>query len=304
MKKQIILDVDTGIDDAVAIAMALYDSKLNVKLITCIAGNLSVNEVTKNTLNFIQAINKRNIVVATGAKKPLFREKDNSIQAHGKKGLGNYKFPPLELAPCKKIASEKMYEVLSHSKTPIDIISLGPMTNIAQLLLDHPDIKEKIGVILVSGGLLSDHKYSKNRYLGFNVMQDPESAKIVFKSGVKIAICPSDMGHTAFLTPDEVQKTKETNKTGEMLEFIFRSYKDRHVKVGIATHDPCAVVCHSHPEYFTWDDMYVHIHFLESANTGVIDFDENSDKPNMMVVTGVDIKKFKQHYFKTLKKMP
>ena len=56
MKKKIILDVDTGIDDAVAIAMALYDSKLNVKLITCIAGNLSVNEVTKNTLNFIQSL--------------------------------------------------------------------------------------------------------------------------------------------------------------------------------------------------------------------------------------------------------
>ena len=101
-----------------------------------------------------------------------------------------------------------------------------------------------------------------------------------------------------------LKKTKETNKTGEMLEFIFRSYKDRHIKVGIATHDPCAVVCYSHPEYFTWDDMYVHIHFLESANTGVIDFDENSEKPNMQVVTDVNIKKFKQHYFKTLKKMP
>ena len=304
MRKKVILDVDTGIDDAVAIAMALYDNKINVKLITCIAGNLSVNEVTKNTLNFMQAIGKKHITVATGAKKPLFREKDNSVQAHGKKGLGNYKFPPLELKPCKTVASEKMYELLHKSRDKIDILALGPLTNVAQLLLDHPEIKEKIGIILVSGGLLSDHKYSKNRYLGFNVAQDPESAKIVFKSGVPIVICPSDMGHTAFLTVDEVQKTKETNKTGEMLEFIFRSYKDRHVKIGIATHDPCAVVSYAHPEYFTWDDMYVHIHFLESANTGVIDFDENSEKPNMKVATGVNIKKFKQLYFKLLKKMP
>ena len=304
MKKKVILDVDTGIDDAVAIAMALYDSKIAVKLITCIAGNLSVNEVTKNTLNFMHAINKTNYTVATGAKKPLFREKDNSVQAHGKKGLGHFKFEPHDLKPCKKVASEKMYEVLSKSKTPIDILALGPLTNIAQLLLDHPDIKEKIGLILVSGGLLSDHKYSKNRYLGFNVAQDPESAKIVFKSGIKIVITPSDMGHTAFLTPEEVIKTKETNKTGEMLEFIFRSYKDRHVKVGIATHDPCAVVSYAHPEYFTWDEMYVHIHFLESANTGVIDFDVDSEKPNMMVATGVNIPKFKKLYFKLLKKMP
>ena len=304
MKKQVILDVDTGIDDAVAIAMALYDSKIKVKLVTCIAGNLSVNEVTKNTLNFMHAINKTKYTVAVGAKKPLFREKDDSVQAHGKKGLGNYKFPKHDYKPCKMVASEKMYEVLSKSKTPIDILALGPLTNIAQLLLDHPDIKNKIGVILVSGGLLSDHKYAKNRYLGFNVAQDPESAKIVFKSGIEIIITPSDMGHTAFLTLDEVEQTRTTNKTGEMLEYIFRSYKDRHVKVGIATHDPCAVVSYAHPEYFTWDDMYVHIHFLESANTGVIDFDEHSEKPNMKVATSINIPKFKKLYFKLLKKMP
>ena len=84
MKKPIILDVDTGIDDAVAIAMATYSNKLDVKLITTICGNLSVNEVTKNTLNFLQAINKKKIPVAVGENKPLEREKDNSIQAHGK----------------------------------------------------------------------------------------------------------------------------------------------------------------------------------------------------------------------------
>ncbi|MGN0960979.1 MAG: nucleoside hydrolase, partial [Christensenellales bacterium] len=83
MKKNVILDVDTGIDDAVAIALATYSNKLNVKLITTIAGNLSVNEVTKNTLNLLQAINKRRIPVAIGESKPLEREKDNSIQAHG-----------------------------------------------------------------------------------------------------------------------------------------------------------------------------------------------------------------------------
>lgn len=301
MKKSVILDVDTGIDDAVAIAMATYSNKLNVKLITTIAGNLSVNEVTKNTLNFLQAINKKNIPVAVGENKPLEREKDNSIQAHGKKGLGKYKFPKCELKPVKLDAVEKMYEVIKKSKDNIVIISLGPLTNIAKLLLKYPDAKDKIDYILISGGLLHDSK--KNPYLGFNVMQDPEAARYVMKSGEKIIICPSNHGHTAFLTPEEVEQTRLTNKTGEMLEYIFRSYKDRHVKIGIATHDPCAVMYVAHPEIFSKEMMYVHIRFLTQQQTGVIDFDKNKE-PNMKVATGINVKKFKKLYFQTLKKMP
>ena len=301
MKKNVILDVDTGIDDAVAIALATYSNKLNVKLITTIAGNLSVNEVTKNTLNFLQAINKRNIPVVEGANKPLEREKDDSIQAHGKKGLGKYKFPKCELKALKCDPVEKMYDVIMKSKEKIIIIALGPLTNIAKLLLTHPDAKDNIDYILISGGLLHDSK--RNPYLGFNVMQDPEAARYVIKSGEKIVICPSNHGHTAYLTPEEVEEIRTTNKTGEMLEYIFRSYKDRHVKVGIATHDPCAVVYVAHPEYFAKEDMYVHIRFLEKQNTGVIDFNEHK-APNARVAVGINIKKFKKLFFKTLKKMP
>jgi non-specific riboncleoside hydrolase len=301
MKKSVILDVDTGIDDAVAIALATYSKKLNVKLITTIAGNLSVNEVTKNTLNFLQAIGKPNIPVAVGAEKPLEREKDNSIQAHGKKGLGNYKFPKLELKPVKQPAVEKMHEVITKSKDPVVIIALGPLTNIASLLLTYPEDKDKIEYILISGGLLDDNK--RNPYLSFNIMQDPEAARYVMKSGEKIIVCPSNHGHTAFLTPEEVEKVRTTNKTGEMLEFIFRSYKDRHVKVGIATHDPCAVAFASHPNMFSSEMQYVHIRFLQKQQTGVMDFETNRE-PNTKVAVGINVKKFKKLFFDTLKRMP
>ena len=301
MKKSVILDVDTGIDDAVAIAMAVYSSKLKVELITTIAGNLSVNEVTKNTLNLLDYIGKPNIPVAIGANKPLEREKDNSIQAHGKKGLGRFKFPKHDLRPLKTNAVEKMHEIIGKSKEQIVIIALGPLTNVAQLLRTYPEDMEKIEYILVSGGLLHDSK--KNPYIGFNVMQDPEAAKYVLKSGERIIICPSNHGHEAFLNYDDIEKTRTTNRTGEMLEYIFRSYKDRHVKDGAATHDPCAVTFVSNPEIFDTQDMYVHIRFIESKQTGVIDFDATKT-PNMQVATGIHVKKFKKIFFDTLKKMP
>lgn len=301
MKKSVILDVDTGIDDAVAIALATYSSNLKVKLITTICGNMSVNETTKNTLNTLQAIGKRKIPVAMGENEPLEREKDNSIQAHGKKGLGHYKFPKCEIKPIKKNAVDAMYETIMKSKENIIIIALGPLTNVARLLLEHPDSMEKIDYILISGGLLHDNK--KNPYLGFNIMQDPESARYVLKSGEKIIICPSNHGHDAYLTPEEVEQLKNTNKTGEMFEYIFRSYKDRHVKVGIATHDPCAVAYVAHPEFFKKEMQYVHVRFIEKLNTGVLDFNTNHE-PNVKVATEINIKKFKKYFFKVFNKMP
>ena len=301
MKKNVILDVDTGIDDAMAIALATFSNNINVKLITTIAGNLSVNAVTKNTLNLLQALGKHNIPVATGASEPLEREKDNSIQAHGKRGLGKFKFPPLELKATKLDAVEKMHEVINASKEPIVIIALGPLTNVAKLLLTYPDDKEKIEYILISGGLLHDNK--KNPYLGFNVMQDPEAARYVMKSGEKIVICPSNHGHTAYFTPEDIEVIRSTNKTGEMLEFMFRSYKDRHIKVGAATHDPCAVAYVSNPEIFEHQMMYVHIRFLQKQQTGVINFD-TTKTPNTKVLTEINTKRFKKIFLDALKKMP
>ncbi len=301
MKKNVILDVDTGIDDAFAISLATHTKNINVKLITTIAGNMSVTEVTKNTLNLLQALGKRRIPVAVGAAGPMEREKDNSIQAHGKKGLGKFKFPKLELKPTKLDAVEKMHELISKSKEKIIIGALGPLTNIAKLLLKYPEDMDNIEYIVISGGLLHDSK--RNPYLSFNIMQDPEAARYVLKSGEKIVICPSDHGHTAFLTPEDIEEMRKTNKTGEMLEFMTRSYKDRHVKVGAATHDPCAVALIAHPEYFKKQMMYVHIRFLTQQNTGVIDFDTHK-RPNVMVATEINSKKFKALFFKALNRMP
>ena len=300
-KINVILDVDTGIDDAVAICMAAYSDRLNIKLITTICGNLHVGAVTKNTLNLLQAINRRRTLVAVGANKPLERSRDKSIQAHGKSGLGKYQFPLLELKPVKEKAVPKMYEVIKKSKEKVVIVALGPLTNVSRLLKSFPDVIDNIEYILISGGLLKDNP--NNPYLGFNVMQDPEAADNVLKSGAKIVIVPSNHGHTAFLTPKEIEIAKNMNKTGNMLSIMFESYKDRHVKIGAATHDPCAVTYVAHPEYFKTKEMYVHIRYLTDKQTGVIDFDTKK-KPNMLVATKIKTKKFKKLFFDSLKKMP
>lgn len=301
MKKDVIIDADPGIDDAIALCLATHSNKLNIKLITTVCGNVTIDKITKNTLNLLQAINVTDIPVAIGAEKPLKREKDNTILAHGKSGLGDWKFPKCVLKTTKENAVEKMREVLLNSDKKVVIIALGPLTNIAELLIKYPEVKEKIDYIMYSGGLLLDNQNS--RYMSFNLMQDPEAGQYVWESGVNIRVCPSDHGHYGYLTKEEVLKTRRTNRTGFMLSEIFKSYKDTHVTVGIAMHDPCAILSVSNPEIFRWEDMNVKVTYIKKLHNALLDFDVNSPA-NCKVATCMDVKAFKKLYFKTLKKMP
>lgn len=301
MKKiPIILDVDTGIDDAVAIALAVYNNNLDVRLVSCVAGNCSVGRVAVNTLNILQAIDKAEILVAEGARKPLVRDREENMTYHGRTGLGNFRFDPLDINTSLVDAVTEMREVILSSAEKITIVCLGPLTNVATLLNKYPEVKKNIELIAISGGLLEDDK--NNPYPSFNVSIDPEAAEIVLGSGVNIRVCPSDLGHIAYLSPQEIETGRVLNKTGAMFEEIFRSYHDRHVKVGAAMHDSCCVLCVSNPELFEIEDMFVGLRMV-SSEVGVLDFDKT--KPaNMEVATNIDIYGFKQQYFGELNLMP
>lgn len=301
MKKEIIIDADPGIDDAIALAIATYSKKLDIKLITTVCGNVTIDKITKNALNFLQAINITNIPVAIGAEKPIARKKDNSIQAHGKSGLGDWKFGKTTLKAVKENAVEKMYEVLTNSPNKLGIVALGPLTNIATLISKYPDVKNKIDYILFSGGLLLDNQNS--RYFGFNIQQDPEAASIVWQSGIKLIVVPSDHGHYGYLTQEEIEKTRKMGKTGNMLYEIYKSYRDTHVTVGIAIHDAVAVAYVSNPEIFRSENMYTQITYVKKENNSLLDFDVHKE-PNTLVATSMDVTKFKKLYFNTLKRMP
>lgn len=300
-RREVIIDADPGIDDAIALALATYSKKLDIKLITTVCGNVTIDKIVKNTLNLLQAINITNIPVSIGAEKPIARKKDNSIQAHGKSGLGNFKFPKTTLKTTKENAVDKMYEVLMANDKKITIIALGPLTNVATLLSKYPDVKEKIECVVFSGGLLLDNQSS--RYFGFNIQQDPEAAQIVWQSGVKLEVVPSDHGHYGYLTPAEIEKTNKMGKTGAMLYEIYKSYKDTHVTVGIAIHDAVAIAYVTNPEIFRIEKMYTQITYVKKENNSLLDFDVTK-APNANVATSMNVEKFKKLYFNTLKRMP
>ena len=301
--EQVILCVDTGIDDAVAMLMAVSYPQIQVQLICCGYGNTSAEVTTNNTLKILEFIGKGNIPVAKGVNKG-FRKTRKTLHVHGATGLGDYDFEDPTIQ-AEDNAVESMYQRLVRCKEPLTIISTGPLTNVAILFEQHPDIVSKIKRVVFMGGSDVENDV-EDPYLEFNESTDPEAAEYVYtvceKENIPLHLVPCNMGHTAYLDYYDVYKTKTMNYVGEMLEIVFRSYKDRTVKNGIATHDGCAIAYVLQPKMFETKQGYVKIKYFPKYGTGVSITNFHSKTKNATICTSINTKMFKNLYFNTLKK--
>ena len=243
-KFPIILDVDTGIDDAAAIVMACYQKQFDIKLITCCFGNVESSQVVRNTLTVLENINKQDIPVCKGSSKPLNSQAE-IIRAHGINGLGGYK-KELSSKPIKTPYIKAMHDVISQNDITY-IIACGPYTNIANYIKKYPQDINKIKLIAVTGTTNND---KNNPYLNFNIHIDIDSFKYVLKKIPNIIFCASDMGHKAYIPTSEFLKSAQCGEAGRFLATIYPSHKDRTVKDGAALHDACGVAWLAKPNMF------------------------------------------------------
>ena len=293
-KFPVILDVDTGIDDAAAIIMACYQKQLDVQLITCCFGNASRSHVVKNTITVLENIHKQHIPVCAGASSTI-DNKEHKVRAHGINGLGGYE-KEIFTKPINKNYVEAMHEVISKNELTY-IIACGPCTNIANFIKAYPDDKNKIKLILVTGSNKVDRN---NPYLNFNIHVDMDSCKYLLSNISNIIFCTSDMGHKAYIPTSDIPKTAKYGEAGEFLATLYPHHKDRTVTDGVALHDACGVAWLVKPNMFK-------IQFAKAkfkiANNGVeyLDFDYNSKKPNVIITTDINTKAFYKWYYQTLK---
>lgn len=299
-KIPVIINCDTGIDDAVAILLAVKSKKLDIRLITTDVGNVAPKQAAINTVNILELFDGPEIPVVAGEGK-CFKKERPRVSVHGNGGLGEYTFEENSRKVTQGDAIEIMYQTLLASNSKVTIICLSPPTNIAKLIEKHNDCLERIEKVVLMAGTIEEVKDDEMPYPEFNIATDPEAGIALFNSGIRVDIVPMEMGHTAYLNWQEVFKTKIENFTGSVLEVVFRSYKDRHVKNGIATHDGCAVAYVTNPELFEVKPVHAEIKYFDSIKTGVLTMDF-SKEPNYVTCTKINIPKFKKLYFKCLRK--
>lgn len=296
-KIPIILDGDPGHDDAIGWVIAHGSKKFDIKAITAVNGNCSVDKAAYNSQRICSLIHL-DVPIAKGQSKPLYIE---SLAApaniHGESGLDGPALPEPNRALENETAVELMIKVLEEADEPITIVSTGPLTNAAGLLLARPDLKNKIKAFSIMGGGIMLGNWTPAAE--FNILIDPQAADIVFSSGVPIYMAGLDVTEKALVTPEDVEVIRSignpvSNIVAEWLDFFAKF----HLSIGYQgapMHDPCAVMVLIHPEVFELKEMYVQIETSGEYTKGMTVGDYygvTGKKPNATVLMNVNREAF------------
>jgi inosine-uridine nucleoside N-ribohydrolase len=186
---KVVWDMDPGIDDALALILALKSPEVQVLGITTVAGNAPVEMTSANARRVLEYLNAENIPVAMGASHPLDRPLEDALSYHGSDGLGNCGLP----SPLTPLHPAKAWDFLARlvwdAPGEVTLVATGPLTNVAYAFELHPELPELLDRLVLMGGAYGLTPYGKgNRtpYAEFNIWQDPEAAHIVFNSGADI----------------------------------------------------------------------------------------------------------------------
>ncbi|KAA8369460.1 ribonucleoside hydrolase RihC [Leuconostoc carnosum] len=252
----IILDMDPGIDDAVALSIALTNPAIDITLLTSVAGNVSVDKTTINLLKLTTFFKQTQVPVARGAASPLQKEFVDASYIHGVSGMPGYEFPTVTTQALTIDAVSAMAKVLSEAPEPMTIVATGSYTNIALLIQKHPDLLNKIKQFVLMGGSLSGGNVSS--VAEFNIFTDPDAAKIVFKSGVPIVMIGLDVTLKALLSLHTIDAVASLGEAGKMLHQLMTAYGDSE-SGGKPMHDVNTICYLLKPEFYTTKDYWVDI---------------------------------------------
>ncbi len=188
--RKIIIDTDTATDDAIAIIMALKHNNFDVKAITTVAGNVDLQQATQNALYTVELCNK-NIPVYKGSSKPIKRKLETSKFFHGKDGLGDTGPYIPKLKEQKENAIDKIVSLINSNPNEIEIIAIGPLTNIAKVFYKDPSTINKLKSLYIMGGI-GEGKGNITHHAEFNFWVDPDAADVVLNSNIKVHLIAWD----------------------------------------------------------------------------------------------------------------
>lgn len=299
----IILDMDPGIDDAVALSIALTHSAIDIKLLTSVAGNVSVDKTTTNLLKLTTFFKQTQIPVARGAAAPLKKAFVDASYIHGASGMPGYEFPEITTKPLTTDAIEAMAKVLSDAPEPMTIVATGSYTNIALLIQKHPELLSKIKNFVLMGGSLSGGNVSS--VAEFNVFTDPDAASIVFKSGVPIVMIGLDVTLKALLSLETIDAVADLGEAGNMLHKLMTAYGDSEPG-GKPMHDVNTICYLIHPEFYTTKEYWVDI-ITDGPATGATIADTQNrwsqGKVNAKVAINIDTQAFEKWFMAQIPNM-
>ncbi len=304
--KKVILDVDTGIDDAIAIILALGCNDIDVLGITTVSGNIHVDRATLNTKRLLKFLNREDVNIYKGMSKPIQRELVDASHIHGKSGLAG-QLEDIEVDEYVDDHALKFIEeqILSNPDE-ITIIATGPQTNIARLLEMKPKLAKMIKSMMVMGGAISV-KGNCTPVAEFNISTDPEAVFQVIHAGIDdYTLVSLDVTQKALLKKEDLKLIKN-DSIRNFIEALTKDYMNRYYKIhgryACPMHDPLVILQLIENDILTLEKRYVTVETNSEYSDGmtICDFDNHWDKkPNVKIATDIDEKLFKDKFFEII----
>ena len=299
-RRLIILDVDTGVDDALAIALALRSPTLQVVGITTVSGNVDLDQATANTLLTLDVLGAPPIPVVRGAAEPLARRAPlTAAHVHGNDGLGGVRSRyPVSSRRATEGAPRFLLEMIRRHPGVLTLVATAPLTNVAQALREDPDTMRQLGGITVMGGALRVPG-NVGPVSEFNFAVDPDAAAIVVRARLPLRLVPLDVTEQVALTEDALAAPGHDGPVAgfvrDITAFSMQFHREREGIAGIFLHDPLAVGVVAEPALVQDEAVSVDVECRGELTAGMLVADlrrRSRGQPTTRVSTGVDAPRF------------
>lgn len=244
--KKVIIDCDTGIDDSLALMLALSSKELDILGITVVSGNIELHAATENTFQVLKLMERTEIPVYKGESVPLAREYHDATDTHGSDGLGETFYPRTGLMAKEGHAVDFILETINKYPGEITLVALGPLTNIAKAIRKDKNVMSRVKEFIFMGGTAEFHG-NCSPVAEYNFWVDPEAADEVMKSNfTKGTMVGLDVTHEIILTPNLREVINQLGgREGKFIHDITRFYVDFHWKqertLGCVINDPLVI---------------------------------------------------------------
>lgn len=306
-RRNVIIDTDPGVDDALALLLALRSGTLNVLGITTVAGNLKLEQTTRNALVVVEHSGKQ-VPVYRGASAPLREPLETAEHAHGCDGLGDVGFPDPQSCAEPSHAVDFIIKTVMESEEPVDLITLGPLTNVALALTTERRLEDRVRSLVMMVGTWTIGNITQ--VAEFNAGVDPEATDIVFRSRIpKTMVALDPIREGALIEADDVPELERVDKLWcQMSARLLRRSLERWPRRRLSLCDPAAVAVAIDPSIaevtkvsvaietkgeYTRGMTVVDLRFGRGHQLGVME-------PNVDVVTRIDSGRLRRLYMDTL----
>lgn len=271
MAKRIIIDTDPGVDDALAILLALASPEISLEALTTTQGNVTLEKATRNALSILELARASHVPVASGSLLPLVQPLHASAFVHGESGIGNSLLPEPIAKPAQKHAVDYLIERVLAEPKEISIFPIGPLTNIAMAIRKEPKFAKALKELVIMGGAALEPG-NVTPLAEFNIYVDPHAAHIVFHSGIPITLIPLDVTHKCLLKQTHIDRLM---KIDSPISRFVRDAVDVYLRAsfalgyeGSALHDPLTLATVIAPELLTLKEYYVDVDIAGGVSMG------------------------------------